>query len=296
MSSVRTRIAPTPSGYLHIGNLYSFVLTWLLAKKDIGHVLLRIDDMDGPRVRPEYLQDIFETLAFVELDCDEGPVNLSDFETHFSQQHRLAQYESLLADLVQTELVYGCTCSRKDIAKGKTCDCFSRKVSLNEPGIAWKIKVPEHTSIRWSDERLGPQQVYLSRVMGDFVIRRKDGLPAYQVCSVADDLHYHINMVVRGEDLLTSTAAQLWLAQLLGKNEFLNCRFLHHPLLKNEQQEKLSKSAGAGSVKAFREKGGNAAELIQRMAAMPGIEVHEPVKTLSELLELFARRNSQPLS
>src|SRR6188768_2417676 len=97
---IRTRIAPTPSGYLHEGNLYSFVLTWLLAKSSGGQVLLRIDDMDGTRVRSEYLQDIFETLAFVGLTYDEGPVNLADFEQHFGQQHRLAQYESLLADLI----------------------------------------------------------------------------------------------------------------------------------------------------------------------------------------------------
>jgi glutamyl-tRNA synthetase len=231
----------------------------------------------------------------VGLNYDEGPVNLADFEQHFSQRHRLAEYESLLADLIHTGLVYGCTCSRKEMAAGKTCECYSCKISLIEPGIAWKIKVPEQTSIGWNDEIMGLQQVDLSKAMGDFVIRRKDGLPAYQVCSLADDLHYHINMVVRGEDLLTSTAAQLWLAQLLGKNEFLACRFLHHPLLKNEQQEKLSKSAGAGSIKVFRDNGGNAASLIQQIAAMPGIGINEPIDNLGALLELFVGRNSQTL-
>lgn len=245
----RSRIAPTPSGYLHLGNLYAFVKTWLQVKQQHGHLLLRIDDIDNERARPEYLQDIFEWLQALGLTYDEGPLHAADFTHHWSQQLRLPLYNQTLEQLVATGKVYACQCSRKKIAAMSKDglyhgECRQKQIPLDAKDVVWRLRTNEAEVIQWTDEMLGACTFSLHQLMGDFVIRRKNGWPSYQVASLTDDIHFNINYIVRGEDLLASTAAQLYMAQLLNADSFMQARFCHHPLLLNEQGEKLSKSAG----------------------------------------------------
>ena len=285
----KTRLAPTPSGFLHAGNAFSFVLTWLLARQTGGSLLLRIDDLDSDRVRPAYIADVFETLHWLGLDWDDGPRNPEEFAERFSQTHRLGLYHDLLRRLrTETDLVYACDCSRAKILKNAPNGlypgtCRHRNLPLDAPGVAWRIRVPENAHITPNDIRRKDETCNVAALMGDFVVRRKDGVPAYQVASLADDLHFGINCIVRGADLLPSTAAQVWLAQLLGADAFANAAFHHHPLLTDETGSKLSKSAGAASLKAVREAGQSPAGIFRRVARYLGLPA-ESIETAQDLL------------
>lgn len=257
---LRTRIAPTPSGFLHTGNALNFVYTWLLARKTKGILRLRIDDMDTPRLRTEYLDDIFQTLDWLGLDWDEGPRNATEQRSHYTQQLRTSRYNDCLQELVTSGYIYACTCSRKEIATqlqpGQHPDiCRHKKLSLTHPNVAWRVYVPENTSITFTDCIAGPVRLNLFEAIGDFIVKRKDGIPAYQIISLCDDLDFGINCVVRGLDLLGSTAAQLYLSQLLNQPAFQTCTFHHHPLINDDRGNKLSKSAGSASLKHWRESG-----------------------------------------
>jgi glutamyl-tRNA synthetase len=250
---IKSRLAPTPSGFLHIGNLYAFVLTWLAVRQQQGKLLLRIDDIDNERSRPEYLENIFAWLDLLGLTYNEGPKSVAEFSQQWSQQTRLPLYEKLLQQLVATGKVYACNCSRKLITKNNgnglyQGTCRHKNISLSQPGVNWRIQVDEDAVITFEDEMLGMQKLQPAALMGDFVIRRRNGLPSYQIASLADDIHFGINFIVRGEDLLASTAAQLYLAKLVHATDFLTAHFTHHPLLKNDAGEKLSKTAGSALV------------------------------------------------
>ena len=295
MQPFHSRLAPTPSGFLHVGNAFSFILTWLLVRKTGGTLLLRIDDLDSDRVRPEYIADIFENLDWLGLDWDRGPQTPDEFVQAFSQKHRLDLYYSVLHRLrTETGLVYGCDCSRTKIQSVSVNGlypgiCRNKKLSLNAPEIAWRIHVPENTRIMPNELRSSPianRTYLLDALMGDFVIRRKDGVPAYQVASLADDLHFGINAVVRGVDLHTSTAAQLWLAQLLDATAFAQATFYHHPLITDSHGQKLSKSAGATSLRAMREVLPSPQILFQNMAQNLGLP-HRHVSKAEDLLQVF---------
>jgi glutamyl-tRNA synthetase len=294
---IRTRIAPTPSGYLHEGNLFSFVLTWLIAKRENGTVRLRIDDMDAARMRREYLEDIFATLEWIGLQPDEGPTGIEDFLKNFSQQNHLPLYQNLVEKLVNTGKVYACTCSRKQILALNTegiypGTCLQKHLAIGHENAALRIHInKEETWISISGfEKEHPiHKVDLQKTMGDFVIRKKDGLPAYQITSLADDLQDEMNLIVRGEDLLSSTAAQVFMANSLGENTFSSVRFLHHPLILNKDGEKLSKSAGHSSIKNMREQGISQAHFFNYVADYLKLP-NGSYTTLHQLLETFSNQ------
>jgi glutamyl-tRNA synthetase len=244
---LKSRLAPTPSGYLHIGNLASFVLTWLITKKQQGHLLLRIDDLDNERRRNEYIGHVFQTLQQFGITYNEGPTDTIDFLSQWSQHHRLHSYHHLLHQLVQSGEVYACHCSRKQQLIS-ACTCKTTHLALHTPGCCWKIEVPADTTIEWMDQCMGKTSIALYQHMKSIVVRRSNGMPAYHIASLADDLHFGMNLLVRGSDLLPSTAAQWYLAELAGISKFGECQFLHHPLMHNEAGQKLSKSAGAAAV------------------------------------------------
>ncbi len=285
---LRTRIAPTPSGFLHIGNLYAFVLTWLIAKVNGGTVRLRIDDLDAARMRTAYLEDIFSTLDYIGLVPDEGPSGVDDFLRHHSQQLRVQNYLRVIEQLQNAGLLYGCTCSRSSIMAINPAGiypgtCRNLQKGFEGSEIAWRMALPADAHIRFRDCLNGtPQQVDLNAEMGDFVVRRKDGVPAYQVASLADDLLYGINLVVRGSDLLTSTAAQLSLAKSACFKEFENVEWHHHDLVKNEHNEKLSKSAGDYPLRMMMDGGLKKGDLIGRIAALLRMDAAR-CKTLEDL-------------
>ncbi len=292
---VRTRIAPTPSGFLHIGNLYSFVLTWLVAKRQEATVLLRIDDLDAERMRPEYIEDIFRVLDFIGMAPDEGPSGTEDFLRNYSQKNRVDYYGSFLKQLANGGWVYACTCSRKQIlalgANGRyPGTCRNLGLGLNDPKHAWRLGLPAGSKVEFYDDFCKETAtVDLTGEMGDFVVRRKGGAPAYQLSSLADDLFYNINLVVRGRDLTVSTAAQLKLAEILKLEQFSGIKWLHHPLITNNNGEKLSKSAGDTSIKRMIEQGASRASILTRLGFMLfGKEI--AVSSLSEMLEIFRDR------
>ncbi|MCA6362495.1 MAG: tRNA glutamyl-Q synthetase [Bacteroidetes bacterium] len=240
----RTRIAPTPSGFLHSGNEYSFTLTAAWAKELGAEILLRIDDLDDVRKRPEYVADIFHTLHRLQISWQLGPQTPDEFEKHWSQRLRTAYYNNALDALSSIPgLIYACTCSRRTLScNGGECSCHQQNMPLSTPDAAWRVNVPPHTIIRFNDEKRGAVEIDLHAAAGNFVVRRRDGIAAYQIASLVDDTLFEITHIVRGEDLLPSTAAQLFLAQHLGYESFLQTRFLHHDLITDEQGNKLSKS------------------------------------------------------
>jgi len=256
---LRSRIAPTPSGYLHIGNAMNFVLTWVWIRKTSGHLRLRIDDSDTTRSKPEFIEDIFRTLDWLGLDWDEGPQTPEEQLHAYSQALRRDRYAEFTTQLIDSGKVFACECSRKDLLI-RPCNCSNKNIALNHPETALRINTPIQPVIV-KDVKGGALPVILSHEIKDFVIRRRDGIAAYQVASLADDIDYDTNLILRGNDLLSSTAAQIYLASLTGPNGFSETSFYHHLLLYDEQGNKLSKSAGSLSLKTIREQGTTARQL-----------------------------------
>ncbi len=241
------RLAPTPSGYLHLGNAVNFVLTWLLVRRAGGALHLRIDDLDRARLRRPYLDNIFRVIDWLGLDYDYGPSGPDDFLRHYSQLLHLPDYNCVLRRLAQQPgLVYATRRSRTSPAE---------PVPLDALGAAWRVRVPP--TVYTASASASKTQVPLAAVMPDFIVRKKDGVAAYQVASIVDDLRLGTTLVVRGLDLLPSTTAQCWLAAQLAETQAFNARriqFHHHQLVADPAGHKLSKStqaSGDGGVLAL---------------------------------------------
>lgn len=271
----KTRIAPTPSGFLHLGNLLSFIITAFIAERENAEVLLRIDDLDKNRVRDVYIEDIFDTMNFFEIPWKEGPRNLIDFQEKYSQAKRGKLYNQALNMLREKNLVYACTCSRTspgNLNDGSTnsCKCAIQQIPLNTENAAWKLITGDEPEIQFTAYRIGLKREKLPPGMKNFVVKKKDGNPSYQLASVIDDTYFSVDLVVRGVDLYPSTIAQNFLAAALGKNEFKNIAFLHHPLILDLSGEKLSKTDGATSLQNLRQAGFTAIEIYNKLADMLG--------------------------
>ena len=266
-----TRIAPTPSGFLHVGNILSFAITSALTKKNNAKVLLRIDDLDQARANEEYIQDIFDTLNYMEILWDIGPKDAQDFQSNWSQTHRMQPYYKALDKLRDKGLVFACTCSRQQIKNSEPCTCHEKHIPFETENAAWRlITGKKELSIRnYNDEII---RAALPPEMHNFVIRRRDGVPAYQLASVVDDLLYNIDLIVRGQDLWSSTIAQHELALALDESRFSEIRFYHHPLLTEASGQKLSKSAGSTSIKYLRGSGKSPAEIYTLIGKMTGLD------------------------
>ena len=309
-NTLKTRLAPTPSGFLHIGNGAAFVATWALARAYEGKILLRIDDLDAERMRPEYIEDIFKTLDWLGLDWDEGPFSVEDFFKNWSQHLRVEAYEKALNDLAKMGRIYTCICSRKDIRLNSTNGLYPNTCRNNrlvidndvikyEKSTACRIDIGDDKTVGFKNlEKTRPLSnsmsdwgfgilessfdvdssnfsVNLSQMMGDFIVRQKNGLPSYQLASLVDDTLYNINFVVRGEDLLASTAAQIFLAKTLNQSDFLATTFWHHTLMTDENGVKLSKSEGATALLVLRERNNSAAIVVKQAAKWLGLSDFE---------------------
>jgi glutamyl/glutaminyl-tRNA synthetase len=273
----QTRIAPTPSGYLHLGNVLSFAITAALAKKHGAKILLRIDDIDHARVNEHYLQDIFGTLNFLEIPWDDGPRDVKDFEKNYSQLHRIPLYAEALEQLRNKGLVFACICSRKQLHNEdgsfneSLCTCFDQQISLETGNANWRL-ITNDKELAIKNYSGQITRTALPAEMHNFIVKRKDGSPAYQLTSMVDDLLYGVDMIVRGEDLLPSTIAQQQLAMALGESSFQHITFYHHPLIMEISGIKLSKSAGSTSVKYLRENGKSPADIYTLIGGMLGIK------------------------
>lgn len=243
------RFAPSPTGPLHAGSLVAALASWLDARAHGGRWLVRIEDVDTPRCVPGAGQFILQQLAACALRADEQPL---------WQSQRSTLYQPALDTLIHTGQAYACTCSRKDIeavhaARGMDRSRFTELVypgtcrnGPTRPGRpqAWRLRVPAGT-VHWHDRRLGPQQQDVAAAVGDFVLRRADGLWAYQLAVVADDAAQGITHVVRGADLADNTARQILLQRALG---LPLPHYLHVPLVLGANGEKLSKQNGATAL------------------------------------------------
>lgn len=261
MQQPRTRYAPTPSGFLHLGNLYSFIVTATVAQRNKAKILLRIDDMDRARFRSDYLVDIFETLRFFGLPWDEGPVSADDFNANWSQHYRLPLYENALIELKDAGLLYACRCSRSavqasGIQSGCANNCSSLAIPFDEEGVSWRI----HTN-----------EPFIPSSMRDWIIRKKDGQPSYQLCSVIDDQYFSVNLIVRGQDLEDSSIAQTILSAHLPGQPLQTVRFTHHKLITKTDGSKLSKSAGDYSIVQMRKAGYDAPAILGALAKLLGV-------------------------
>lgn len=269
-SNTRLRLAPTPSGFLHLGNAVNFMLNWLAARAaPNGRLLLRIDDLDAERKRPEYLEDIFQTLEWLGLDWDEGPVSVSDFEKNWSQSLRLDMYQEMLSQLTRFAAVYACSLSRKELAaiQGDFPDSVRRSgLPLDTPDTAWRIVTPPGFDLP------------------DFVVRRRDGIPAYQIASLADDIFFGVTHAIRGVDLHPSSLAQFWLLQQLRWDHYVHIQFIHHPLILDENGQKQSKTAGSAALATWRQHGKGPHHVYRSVASMlklPQLHFESPNELLT---------------
>ncbi len=285
-----TRIAPTPSGFLHLGNAFSFLVTKALAKKHGAKILLRIDDMDRDRYRSEYVQDIFDTLDFLEIPIDIGPKNLQEFESEWSQIHRMALYEEALERLRDSRVIFSCDCSRKKIQELNPQGhylgfCLDRRMSLDKPETGWRVNTLDSDFITYREYPDQKKTELIPEESAFYIVRKKDRLPAYHMTSVVDDMHFGVDLIIRGKDLEASTLAQLDLAGYLDADTFTKVTFHHHKLLKSLDKKKLSKSEGATSIRFLVKEGKKHAEVLGLIGEMAGLK--EPISTFEEFKDQY---------
>ena len=281
-STYRTRFAPSPTGEMHLGHARTALVAWLRARQLGGRILMRIEDLDGPRVVPGSAEAICRDHAWLGLDWDEGPVY---------QSARGEAYEAAFQELLRKGLVYPCTCSRKEIAaiasaphgdEGPrypgTC---RRGPTRPERAAAMRFRFAD-PSPGFADRIAGPYPE--GAAGGDFVLRRADGMWAYQLAVVVDDAAAGITEVIRGADLLSSTPRQIALYQAL---ELPVPAFAHVGLVLGPQGRRLSKRFGAPPIEALRESGRSPNEVIGMLAQSLGItRSRDPIRP-EELVSAF---------
>jgi glutamyl-Q tRNA(Asp) synthetase len=273
----RTRFAPAPTGFLHLGHAVNALFVWGLARAFGGRVVLRVEDHDRTRSRPEYEAALLDDLDWLGLAPDEGTTAaFRAGPTPLRQSDDGDRYAAAVDRLGAAGLVYACTCTRKQI-QART---GRRRGELWYPGICRDRRVdPAATPIRrlrlerreivFTDLRLGECRQVPSEQCGDLLLRDRDGHWTYQLAVVVDDHEQGIDVVIRGEDLLASTGRQIQLAELLGRRE--PPRFLHHPLVLTPAGRKLSKSAGDTGIRELREEGWTAARVLGEAARRGGL-------------------------
>ena len=290
-SNFISRLAPTPSGYLHFGNAFNFLLTYLLVNFHDGVLHLRIDDLDGPRVDRASVEDIFIQLEWLGIDYHFGPSGPDDLYSRFSQQLRKDRYFYAIEVLQKEGHLFACECSRSKIRKSSNSTiypgtCRNKNLNFLKENQTWRVIVPENTFVCYITLTNNKKEIDLTTGIGDFVIRRRDGLPAYQIASLMDDIEMGVNLIVRGSDLITSTGAQLFLAKCLSDSFFPAAHFVHHMLMKNESGTKLSKSSGNHSLKFLRNKYNRPTIVYQQSAEILDLPF-EDIQTLQDLIEVF---------
>jgi glutamyl/glutaminyl-tRNA synthetase len=274
-----TRIAPTPSGWLHIGNLCSFLLTRLWADQARARLLLRIDDLDTDRSRDVFIEDIFHQLSWAGISWDLGPKDLETHKEHFSQAWSFEFYQAVLDERVQShpEHFFVCACSRREKSDGKPCECRGRKIELakNKSALMLDLRSLKGTSVEITDFN-GRTQSHVFEFNADAVpIIRKEGIFSYHWVSLNEDRKHRITHVIRGEDLWSSTLLQVAIERLLFRSEpvFSKAAFLHHDLLKDPDGRKLSKSEESQSLLDLRNHGFSLEHLNRVFADFIGMPV-----------------------
>ena len=284
MSAYRGRLAPSPTGYLHLGHARTFWVAHQRARAAAGKLVFRNEDLDYQRCKPEYLAAMYEDLRWLGLDWDEGP----DFGGPlgpYSQSQRRDCYLDAWRRLRDAGCIYPCSCSRKDLERALqaphedddeipypgTCrEKLAIAKAWDSPaGISWRFKVPDEQKIGFDDLYFGHQEFVAGKDFSDFLIWRRDDIPAYQLAVVADDQAMQITEVVRGADLLKSTARQLLLIRALG---FSIPGYFHCPLMRDEHNVRLAKRHDALSLRTLRYQGADPEELRKQFAEQVRME------------------------
>lgn len=259
----RGRLAPSPTGYLHVGHARTFWLAAERARAAGGTLILRNEDLDKGRCRPEYVAGMLEDLRWLGLTWSEGP-DVGGAFAPYDQSARWPWHREVFHKLRDKGLVYPCLCSRRDIQAAASAPhagdeepiypgtCRHRALEKDAGAVAWRFRVPDGESIRFHDGLQGEQTFVAGRDFGDFVVWRREDLPSYQLAVVADDFAMRITEVVRGADLLVSTARQILLYRAL---DWPVPAFAHGALVTDAGGVRLAKRHDALSVRALRARG-----------------------------------------
>lgn len=285
----RGRYAPSPTGPLHMGNMRAALCAWLHAKLSGSTFVLRVEDIDEQRSQGRFIAQLVEDLRWLGIDFDEGPEQGGPCEPYVQSQ-RTALYEGAFALLREQGRVYPCHCSRREIREAASAPdpgkelvypgtCRGREAA-REGEAAWRF-VPAARALGVEDGVKGRIVQQLDEEVGDFVIKRRDGLFAYQLAVVVDDLAMGMTDVVRGEDLFDSTPRQVELIEALGGEA---PRYWHVPLMVDEQGEKLSKRTEACAMGALREQGWRAEQVVGELGAGLGWVEQGASLSVQELL------------
>lgn len=286
------RFAPSPTGRLHAGNIFSYLVAWIIARRSSGTVLLRIEDLDPARSRKEFADQAMRDLALLGLDWDGEPLYQSSRTTYYEEAFRALQRE---AD------VYPCFCTRADLHASSaphageapvyagTCRALSERarrkkmeaIEQEGRGAAWRLALDDET-IEFFDAFQGRCQYNLAADCGDFVIRRADGTFAYQLAVCVDDAAQGVNSVVRGCDLLQSTAMQIHLQRLLG---FAHPTYAHVPLLVTQEGRRIAKREQDAGLDALLERFKTPQAVLGHIAYLTGLTPVDGQTSAEELLE-----------
>ncbi|GEJ56441.1 tRNA glutamyl-Q(34) synthetase GluQRS [Anaeromyxobacter diazotrophicus] len=297
----RGRFAPSPTGPLHLGNARTALLAWLAARSRGAALVLRVEDLDGPRVRPGLEARLLEELRWLGLDWDEGP-DRGGPRAPYRQSERLGRYRDALDQLRASGALYPCFCSRAEIAAASQAPHGPSDEGPRYPGTcralspaevaarsarrapAWRLRVAPG-AIAFDDGVHGRRAFDVAAETGDFVVARADGVPAYQLAVVVDDAAMGIEEVVRGDDLLPSTARQLLVYRALG---LAPPRFAHVPLVLGEDGARLAKRHGALSLGELRERGADPRAVVGLLASLSGLAPAGAQVSPAELVPGFA--------
>ena len=268
----RGRLAPSPTGYLHLGHARTFWIAHQRAQAARGTLILRNEDLDPDRSQPHFYDAMIEDLRWLGLEWEEGPDVGGRFGP-YTQSQRHSLYRDAWRRLLVRGHLYPCRCSRKDLAAAMqaphddeglypgTCrPAAGQSITSGEPsGTNWRFRVPEGQPIEFEDAHFGPQRFVAGQDFGDFLVWRRDGLPSYQLAVVVDDAAMQITEVVRGADLLKSTARQILLARALGLS---SPAWYHCDLMLDEHGQRLAKRHDALSLRSLRSQGKQPAEVV----------------------------------
>ena len=305
----RGRYAPSPTGDLHLGNLCTALLAWLLARCDGGQFVLRVEDLDRPRTRRGATQRMLDDLRWLGIDWDEGP-DVGGPYAPYTQSERQAIYTAYLQRLQDAGQIYPCYCSRAEIARAASAPCADeglrypgtcrylsedqrRKLEAAGGSPSLRFRVDDERVVTFHDLLAGRQQQHVQNAIGDFILRRANGIFAYQFAVVVDDALMRINQVVRGADLLASTARQIMLYEALG---FAVPTFAHAPLVVDNEGKRLSKRLQSEGLEPLRAAGVRPAQVVGQLAAGCGLVEKGAVISAAELAQRYTGEKNRIIS
>jgi glutamyl-tRNA synthetase len=292
------RLAPSPTGAQHVGNARTYLLAWLSIRSRGGRVILRIEDIDSPRIKTWATAEAIEDLRWLGLNWDDGP-DIGGPHAPYIQAERLDRFRTAMEHCQSAERAYPCTCSRSDIAAAASAPhlgqegpiypgtCAARSAAdaehLADVPYAWRFRMPNHDRI-FHDLVAGEQRSRLADELGDFVIAKSDGTPSYQLAVVVDDHEMGVTEVVRGDDLLPSTFRQLALYDFFG---WQPPQFAHVPLVVGPDARRLAKRHGDTRLSEIRKRGLGPEKLIGLLAWSCGLRSTASPTTAAELIADF---------